>query len=247
MDRIIFACDIDNTLIYSRKHPHDGWPCVEWIHEKEQAYMSPRTCELLREVEKRVFFVPVTSRSAEQYMRIQWPVNMMPQAAITTHGAKLFKDCDEDPQWQQETRSIVAPWQDELQRMAVLLTPDPSFIRCRMVDESYLFVYCAAGIDASSVGDRLQGMTSLNVCVGGKKIYLHPPELNKGTAMQRLRVRYPQCRIVAAGDSAMDLDMLNAADFALYPAEIASRVSAAGCCCPDDVLFSEYVMQSVLA
>lgn len=63
MDRIVFACDIDNTLIYSRKHPHEGWPCVEWIHEKEQAYMSPVTCGLLRQVREKVLFVPVTSRS----------------------------------------------------------------------------------------------------------------------------------------------------------------------------------------
>ena len=87
MNKTIFACDIDNTLIYSKKHPHDGWPCVEWIHENEQAYMSPLTCELLSRLGEEILFLPVTSRSAEQYSRIRWPEGIHPRHVITTHGA----------------------------------------------------------------------------------------------------------------------------------------------------------------
>lgn len=114
-----------------------------------------------------------------------------------------------------------------------------------MVDETYLFVYCAAHVDAAAMGEKLRGMTGLTVCVGGKKIYLLPPQLHKGTAIARLRQRYPECRIIAAGDSGMDIDMLNAADHALYPRGLSSLVTAPGSCCPGDTLLSEYVLARV--
>ena len=245
MNNILFACDIDNTLIYSKKHPHHGWPCVEWIHEKEQAFMSPKTCELLCEIVPHVLFVPVTSRSVEQYLRIQWPQGAMPHLAITTHGARLLTPCSEDALWQDETQAHIAEWYIELHRMQKLLEPNPSFIRCRLVDEAYLFVYCAPGMDAVAMGDEIKAMTPLSVCVGGKKIYLLPPTLHKGTALQRLRQRFPQHTIIAAGDSNMDAEMLNEADHAIFPEAISPLVSTPGTCCPHDVLFSEFVVDTL--
>lgn len=245
MEKIIFACDIDNTLIYSKKHPHEGWPCVEWIHEKEQAFMSPKTCELLHELCSRVLFVPVTSRSVEQYRRIRWPEGTEPRMAITTHGARLLTGDGEDESWRQDTEALIRPWLAELHRMEMLLAPDPSFIRCRMVDDTYLFVYCAPGVDAAAMGEKLRGLTNLTVCVGGKKIYLLPHGLHKGTAMARLRLRYPGHQIIAAGDSEMDLDMLNAADRALYPQGLQTLVKTPGISCPANVLFSEYLLSQV--
>lgn len=245
MEKIVLACDIDNTLIYSRKHPHDGWPCVERIHGEEQAYMSPGTCELLETVSKQVRFIPVTSRSVEQYSRISWPGQWIPECAVTTHGAKLFIRGEEDGQWQTETEELVAPWRDELRRMETLLAPDPSYIRCRTVDDAYLFVYCASGTDPEAVGRKFREMTDLTICIGGKKIYLLPPQMNKGNAVERLRQRFPKHTVIAAGDSEMDLDMLNAADYALFPEGIAGRVNVPGNCCPKETLLSEFVLKTL--
>ena len=246
MEKLLLACDIDNTLVYSRKHPHDGWPCVEWIHGKEQAYMSPKTYELLQEVTNQVLFVPVTSRSAEQYKRICWPKHSDPPLAITTHGAKLFVHGSEDEQWERNTKHLIDPWRCEMKRLETLLASDPAFIRCRLVDDAYLFVYCAEKTDVHEVEEKLHGMTRLSIQVGGKKIYLLPPGLHKGTAITRLRQYFPQYRIVAAGDSEMDLDMLNAADEALFPQKIAAQVSSSGWCCPEQELFSEFVVTHLL-
>lgn len=246
MKKLILACDIDNTLVYSRKHPHDGWPCVEWIHEKEQAYMSPKTYELLQEVTSQALFVPVTSRSVEQYKRIRWPKDSTPTLSITTHGAKLLVNGLADDAWESNTRRMVDPWRGEMKRLEAHLASDPAFIRCRLVDDSYLFVYCAEGTDAHAVEEKLCKMTHLSIQVSGKKIYLLPPGLHKGTAIAYLRKYFPQYRIVAAGDSEMDLDMLNAADEALFPQKIASQVFSSGWCCPEQELFSEFVVTHLL-
>ena len=194
----------------------------------------------------RVLLIPVTSRSLEQYERIYWPERSTPALAITTHGAKLFTHGLEDGQWKKETQCLVAPWREEMKHFETYFASDPSFIRCRLVDDSYLFVYCAENTDPYAAGEKLHEMTRLSVQVSGKKIYLLPPGLNKGMAIMRLRQHYPQYRIIAAGDSEMDLDMLNAADDALFPEKIASRVSTVGCCCPESELFSEFVVTQLL-
>lgn len=246
MKQCLFACDIDNTLVYSQKHPHDGWPCVEWIHKKEQAYMSPQTYEGLREILDQALFVPVSSRSEEQYRRIHWPEHRVPNLAVTTHGAKLFVHGVEDEGWHRETQPMVAPWLDEMQQLEARFSSDPAFIRCRLVDHAYLFVYCAKDTDPYAVEEMFHGMTQLSIQVSGKKIYLLPPGLHKGTAILRLRQRFPQYRIVAAGDSEMDLDLLNAADASLFPQKIALQVSSPGQCCPENELFSDFVVTQFL-
>ena len=50
MEKILFACDIDNTLIHSYKYRRSGDICVEWIDGKEQAYMTKTAFQLLNEI-----------------------------------------------------------------------------------------------------------------------------------------------------------------------------------------------------
>ena len=73
MKKILFACDLDNTLIHSWKHKREGDICVEWLNGNEQGYIAEDTCEMLRKVMSLVEFVPVTTRSVAQYQRIMWP------------------------------------------------------------------------------------------------------------------------------------------------------------------------------
>lgn len=252
----VFACDLDNTLIVSKKHFHEGWPCVEWIHEKEQAYMSLRTAETLSRVCEAFAFVPVTSRSVEQYRRIHFPPGCEPSLAVCANGAVLLRTgkdgrLEPDEDWERETRAAMAPWRAEMDRMEKTLSPDERFIRCRKVDEAYLFVYCAEGIPPEETAAEIREQTDLGVTASGKKIYLMPPFLHKGWALERLAAgRASGCRMLAAGDSAMDLPMLWAADYAIYPAALAAETEGRkgaiwdpGCGIP----FSEFVTGEALA
>ncbi len=246
MKKSLFLCDIDNTLIYSLKHEHTGWPCVEWIHEKEQAYMQPRTLSLLREIRAAACFVAVTSRSAEQYARIRFPEGCEPEMAVTANGAGLMTPGGPDAEWQAESERLLALWQEELQRMETALFDPVRFIRCRIVDGAYLFVYCGKETDPARTVAEIRRMTALRVMAGGKKIYLMPPPLNKGEAVNRLRARIGAAHCVAAGDSAFDLPMLDAADCAVMPRALEGLCRAKTCrICPDGRLFSEFVTETV--
>ena len=237
----LFACDIDNTLIYSRKHPHEGWPCVEWIHGKEQAYMSPETLRLLEGTEA----VPLTSRSREQYLRIRWPRPM--PLAVTANGADLLVEGAPDEDWRRESDARIAPWRNELERAFAALRPSPRYIRCRLVDEAYLFVYCAPEVDPRREAEGLRRDTGLDVQASGKKIYLLPPPLNKGSALARLKARLMAEHTLAAGDSEMDIPMLRAAQIALIPAALKDKLDEDARCCPEGTLFSEYALSQAQA
>lgn len=245
MKKLLFACDIDNTLIYSRKQPHPGWPCVEWIHGAEQAYMSPRTIALLAEAAERTTLVPVTSRSVEQALRLKLPGGL--PMAVTANGADLLVDGAPDPDWRRETDARVAPWLGEIGRLRDALAGSSRYIRCRVVDGAYLFVYCAGDVDPAAEAERLAEGTPLRVMASGKKIYLLPPPLDKGEALLRLAARLGCPGTIAAGDSAMDLPMLRQADAAIAPTGLGPLLPKGTYICPEGTLFSEHALETAAA
>lgn len=220
MQDILFASDLDNTLLYSRKHRHAGDCCVEHLAGAEQGFMTPRTIELLRAVQQKLRLIPVTTRSVAQYLRIAWPVGTEPDYAVTTNGAVLLHHGTVDAAWQEEHTALLAAAQEELARQYALHSGKAAFIRCRLVDGAYLFTYCADGVDAAACAADCRAGTSLTVQHSGRKIYFFPQGLDKGAALRALRRRFSPSYVYAAGDSSIDLPLLLEADRAFLPAAL---------------------------
>ncbi len=53
--KILFACDLDDTLIHSYKHKNSRDICIELLKGSEQSYISEKTLFLLRQVVKQLF------------------------------------------------------------------------------------------------------------------------------------------------------------------------------------------------
>ena len=102
---LLFATDLDNTLLFSKKHRKPGDHCVEWLGGKEQGYFSTETIRLLRLIAARAEIIPITTRSIAQYQRIVWPKGCRPRRAITTNGAYLFEDNTPVPAWREAMRA----------------------------------------------------------------------------------------------------------------------------------------------
>ena len=214
----LFACDLDNTLIHSYKHKTDGDICIEIYNGREQSFISSRVAELLREVVKKVLFVPVTTRSIEQYQRIQWIKGTEPEYAVVSNGANLIHDDDIDFKWKAYFfNEHIQPYTDELNQQQILLSQNPNFTICRIVDGSFLFLKCSDTIDVENVSTEIQEQTNLTVQHSGRKIYLFPPKLNKGKALLRLKKLFNPDKVFCAGDSIIDMPMLNLADIAFVP------------------------------
>lgn len=217
MQNILFASDLDNTLLFSWRHRQEGDVCVEWLDGREQGFCTPGSLAMLAKLNRELLFIPVTSRSVEQYRRIAWPAACRPRYAVTTNGGILLAEGEVDRQWLARTRELIEPWQNELRELAERLAQVAVSKRSRMVDDIYLFAACDKREDAEALGAILKGTTSLDTAVSGRKVYFFPPPLNKGKALLRLKERFRSDKTLCAGDTVIDLPMLAAADLAIIP------------------------------
>ena len=72
---MIFASDLDQTLIYSRKsfraHIEDNSiQLIETLDGKEISFITYKTITLLIKLQLHSYFIPVTTRTIEQFQRI---------------------------------------------------------------------------------------------------------------------------------------------------------------------------------
>ncbi|MBQ5502757.1 MAG: HAD hydrolase family protein, partial [Selenomonas sp.] len=120
------------------------------------------------------------------------------------------------------------------------------YIRCRIVDNSYLFLYCDEEADVKSIVEHCREQTNLIVEGVGRKIYFFPPGMDKGWALLQLKEHLGDKYAFAAGDSPIDESMLKLADEAI--AEYGLHVELEGVCWhqPLETVYSEWLLKKVL-
>lgn len=216
MKRILLACDLDNTLIHSHKHRREGDVCVELLRGAEQGFMSGRVCEQLPRLPNSVELLPLTTRSVEQFERIKLPEGCFSRA-ITTNGAVLIENGVQNEEWREGYQQYAARLMPLMKKLHAELEGDDRLNVVRIVDEMYLYISCAEPSFVGEFMDRYGSLSRLDVMPSGRKIYFLPPQINKGSAFKRLVQGEDIQMTAAAGDSTIDLPMLEAADLAIIP------------------------------
>ena len=226
MKNILIACDLDNTLIHSYKQKRDGDICIEWIHDKEQSYINKETYEQIEELKKLSRYTPVTTRSIEQYLRINWKPGAEPEYAVTTNGAILLSNNERVSSWDETSYKFLDEYRKDLDDILAILDSQKEdlHIRCKKVDEMYVFAYCEDGVCVEDIADTFSKKTRLNVEYFGRKIYFLPPQFNKGAALKRLKEKFVPEFVMSAGDSEIDIPMLEIADLAYCKESIIDKV-----------------------
>jgi hypothetical protein len=222
---VLVASDLDRTLIYSSgalslTAPDAGAPrllCVEVYESKPLSFMTETAAGLLTDLAGRTVFVPTTTRTREQYLRISLP-GRAPAYAICANGGHLLVDGVSDPGWHALVTGRVAAECAPLAevRRHLRATADPAWVRKRRVAED-LFTYLVVERDQLpdgwvkelSVWARQRGW---GVSLQGRKIYVVPQPLTKSAAMREVARRTGAELTLAAGDSLLDADLLLAAD-----------------------------------
>ena len=207
----LFA-DLDGTIIRSARTKHAGDITVEYKDGAEISCISEKSAALL----PKLNFIPVTSRSVEQYKRIKFPFGFSPKFAITDNGGNLLIDGEIQPDWADWSAEIMRSCAKELEHCRKLLESDPDrSFEIRMVDG--LFLFTKSGCPENTE----KRISVLSECVfyrTGEKVYVIPRRLNKGYgAMRLLRKLGNKDGIICAGDSEMDIPLLNIADIAVFP------------------------------
>jgi hypothetical protein len=222
----LFACDLDRTLIYSPKARHlgaDDSPviCVEVHNGKPASFMTVAAGRALEALAASGVFVPVTTRTVEQYRRVLLP-GPDPRFAITTNGGVLLVEGRPDADWTRRvTRRLAAnvPMQEVWDHAGDVCRPE---FTDKLRNASGLFCYAVVHphrvppsflADVSAWAAERGWRTSLQ----GKKLYWVPEGLTKSAAVAEVAARTGCRRVLAAGDSLLDVDLLLGADLAIHP------------------------------
>ena len=223
---LIFS-DIDGTLIFSAAKKRLGDIVCEYKDGVEISCITPRQAEIFPKLNG---VIPVTTRSIEQYLRINFPNGFSPKYALVDNGGTLLIDGKPEREWTEKSLGIVEECADELERCRRVLESDihRSF-EIRLVDGMFLF---------SKSDSPERSLELLKIAAGervecfavGAKVYAIPTKINKGSAAKLLRERIaPNSRTVCAGDSAMDIPLLKIADTAVFPEDLSRLVDSRNC------------------
>lgn len=246
---VIFNSDLDNTLIYSYKHNIGrDKTCVEIYENREISFMTNKTFALLKHIKNRVTFVPTTTRTVEQYQRIDLGIGT-PQYALACNGGVLLVDGKEDMDWYLESVELARESQSELKSAELFLEKDKYRI-FELRNIMGLFVYTKSSEPGKTIEElkKRLDLSLVDVFHNGVKIYVVPKKLSKGEAVLRLKKKLRARTIIAAGDSEFDLSMLQAADIAIAPESLAQNFSFRedGVIIKSDIIFSEGVLKYMM-
>ena len=228
---MLFASDLDQTLIYSHRtllsqEIEEQMRPVERYQERYISFMTQNALNLLRKITQNVLFVPVTTRTKLQYERINFlNYGITHQYAVTSNGGRIFSKGVEDKDWSlhvsQGRDHCLASGDliDQFNKIA-----HPSWVikdSGKLADD--LFYYCLIERDKIPVAELAvfklwASQNNWELSVQGRKLYLVPLNVNKKAAIQYIKQKEGLLRIVAAGDSLLDLEMLKGGDLALAPA-----------------------------
>lgn len=213
---VLFS-DLDGTLIFSASRKKVGDIVIERKDGEEISCVTARQAELLPNIGN---IIPVTTRSVEQYRRIEFPEGFAPEYALCDNGSTLLINGETDGPWLERSAEIFRGAMDEISRFRTLLERDPDRrFEVRFVDGFFLFTKSA---NPALTLARLGSGESCECFATGEKVYVIPKRLNKGAAVERLAelIGVPREGIFCAGDSLMDVPMLNAAHTAIFTEDI---------------------------
>lgn len=215
---IIFNTDLDNTIIYSYKHDIGrNKRNVELYNGREISFITEKTYELLRLLKQKMLIVPTTTRTIEQYNRIDLGIGGF-KYALVCNGGVLLENGRINREWYDETKRLIAESREELYRGRILLEEERGrYFEVRCIEDMFLFTKCR---DASEVVLRLEEILDtrlVRVYSNGDKVYIIPSGLKKGDAVRRFKEYTGASEVIAAGDSEFDISMLEEADYGLAP------------------------------
>lgn len=231
MTRVLFASDLDRTLIYPLRSLPMGHNAtvIEHHHGRGITVATEETVRALRELAARDAFVPVTTRSRMQLERVSPVWQLAVQGwAICSDGATLLHRGTVDPGWCARVDDICAtsaPLEEGLEVFKREVgSPDTARWVATLYDCDQRFLY-ATIIDAEKP-DGLEHDAQLafaplgwKAVRHGRKLYAMPAGIGKAPAVRYLCERLEVDTLLAAGDSVLDAEVMEDADLAWCPCD----------------------------
>jgi hydroxymethylpyrimidine pyrophosphatase-like HAD family hydrolase len=237
---MIFASDLDRTICYSNRAIEElGFPLsskLKPIEKKDNqwvAFMTETAYIALKELCQQSLFIPVTTRTTEQFKRFVIFKREIPLSyAITSNGANILYKGEPLKEWSELifTRlGIESVVQGEL---LSLLAREGFLFEGQIKQAENLFFYYILNsfppaVDQSAINE-IVAKYGWRVSLQGRKLYFIPQAISKGAALEFISNREGMEVFAGAGDSVLDWDFLQMCRYRFVPrhGELASLAGA---------------------
>jgi hydroxymethylpyrimidine pyrophosphatase-like HAD family hydrolase len=221
---MIFFTDLDNTIIYSYKHDIGlRKRNVEIYQGREISFITEDTYAYLKRLREQILVIPTSTRTVEQYERIDLGVGVF-KYALVCNGGVLLENGKKVDWWYNESIKEIRDSKDTVLKGIRILDKDPRrTFELRYIENLFVFTKCDSPED---VVDELKGKLDekfVDIFHNGTKVYIVPKALNKGRAVKRFMDYIGAKFSIAAGDSEFDISMLKAVDIGLVPFAFTSQ------------------------
>lgn len=224
----VVCADLDRTLIYSAaalalSGADPELPrllCVELYQGLPLSYVTEAAAAGLELLAEAATLVPTTTRTPEQYARVHL-LRKPPAYAICANGGHLIVDGADDGDWAASVRARVAGCAEPAEVFAHLSEAGGPFVRM-LRTAAGLFCYAVverAALPPGWVADLTAWCAERGwrTSLQGRKVYCLPKPLTKAAAAAEVARRAGADRLLAAGDSLLDTELLEVADAAIRP------------------------------
>ncbi|WP_066384794.1 HAD family hydrolase [Neobacillus mesonae] len=226
---MIFASDLDRTLMYSERALEElggrdsrTLKPVELNDDRWVGFMTEQAFTVLKQLSEEILFIPVTTRTTEQFNRfIIFQNEIQLQYAVTTNGAKILYRGMLLEEWSAHISSVMKSESVPMAELFALLKREGIYFtgKLRQV-ENLFFYYTLTALPASFNKSTIEAFVSMygwRVSLQGRKLYFIPKAISKGAALAYICQREGISRIAGAGDSVLDWDFLQKCEYRFVP------------------------------
>jgi len=220
--KVVLATDLDRTVIFSKRflgeyEPKVSYHVSETLDGNTISYIADTVANRLKDINSRknIDVVPVTSRSKDEYKRVN--LGFTPEYAIVSSGGTILKDGKPIEEYEEYIRKHI-----DMNRMADVAMEVNCLYSvsrdCKLIDNKFVFTKTDNPTECEKeIIPLISEYPDFNFHIQGKKIYVIPNAFSKAVALRWLQHRNEYNKIVATGDSELDINMLYIADYAVVP------------------------------
>ena len=229
MNKPLFFCDLDQTMIYSSRlvdkftGTYNGLAVVETHAKKPHSFMTLNAVNVLQELSKEVVFIPCSTRSPTQFERVYVP-SVIVKHTILDNGGKIYTNSIEDKNWTKKMHEEIdssskAP-SDVYSEITAMFGKEEWFNKIRITSNMFVAVIAYDKVPTHFIEYVESQIKDWNYTysVQSRSIYMIPNAVTKEKAAQEVSERYDSEEIFAAGDSVLDLGLLEFAKHSIRPA-----------------------------
>ena len=233
---MIFASDLDSTLIYSSRHctliKEEKLTAVDFYNNCNSSFITKSMQDKLKHINESMLFIPVTTRSKEQYARMKYFYDIInPKYAVVANGGIILRYGKELKAWSDiswvkinDATSIKAM----INLCSFFLESDfvKSYKTCEdlfiysIIDEDKLantFLNDELAIDYFQTLRVFCSKHNYSLSKQGKKVYIVPNCINKYDPIKYIMELEHINTFIAAGDSLLDYPMIQGSNYAVVP------------------------------